>query len=296
MLQHQNTAPSKPARVVVLGSRGFIGRHLVADLTRDAIPLLAIGSDRIDLTQPDAGAQLAGLLRADDAVVMLNAITPDKGRDIDTLMRNLAMTRAVCAALAAQPVAHVVYVSSDAVYPFTTGLVNEGSPAAPTDLYGVMHRTREIMFGSAVKAPLAIVRPTLVYGADDSHNSYGPNRFRRQAAKDGKITLGGEGEETRDHIAVADVVRLIGLILSHRSSGKLNLATGHSVTFQDLARLVASRFDHAIEIAFTPRGAPITHRTFDVTASCKAFPTFAFTALQDGLTAAHATMLATADK
>lgn len=296
MLQHHHANPTKPARVVVLGSRGFIGRNLMAHLEDEAIPALAVGSDQLDLTNANAGEQLAGLLHADDAVVMLNAITPDKGRDIDTLMRNLAMARAICVALAKQPVAHVVYVSSDAVYPFTAALVNEDSPAAPIDLYGCMHRTREIMFESAVKAPLAIVRPTLVYGVDDSHNSYGPNRFRRQAAKDVKITLGGEGEETRDHIAVQDIVRLLGLILSHRSAGKLNLATGHSVSFQELARLVASRFDRPIEIAFTPRGAPITHRAFDVTACCKAFPTFAFTPLRDGIAATHAATLAAAKK
>ncbi len=292
MLQHHNATPTKPARVVVLGSRGFIGRHLIAHLKDEAISALAVGSDQIDLTGADAGERLAAVLRADDAVVMLNAITPDKGRDIDTMMRNLAMAHAVCVALAKQPVAHMVYVSSDAVYPFTAGLVSENSPAAPIDLYGSMHRTREIMFESTVKAPLAIVRPTLVYGADDSHNSYGPNRFRRQAAKDGKITLGGEGEETRDHIAVQDLVRLIGVIVSHRSAGKLNLATGRSVSFQELARLVAAQFDRPVEIVFTPRGSPVTHRTFDVTACRKAFPTFVFTPLRDGLSAAHAAMLA----
>lgn len=292
MLQHHNATPTKPDRVVVLGSRGFIGRHLIAHLKDEAISALAVGSDQIDLTGADAGERLAAVLRADDAVVMLNAITPDKGRDIDIMMRNLAMAHAVCVALAKQPVAHMVYVSSDAVYPFTAGLVSENSPAAPIDLYGSMHRTREIMFESTVKAPLAIVRPTLVYGTDDSHNSYGPNRFRRQAAKDGKITLGGEGEETRDHIAVQDLVRLIGVIVSHRSAGKLNLATGRSVSFQELARLVAAQFDRPVEIVFTPRGSPVTHRTFDVTACRKAFPTFVFTPLRDGLSAAHAAMLA----
>jgi nucleoside-diphosphate-sugar epimerase len=246
----------------------------------------------LDLTEPDAADRLAALLKAEDSVVMLNAVTPDKGRDIVTLIRNLVMARSVCDALTKKPCAHVAYVSSDAVYPFTAALVNEESPAAPVDLYGCMHRTREVMFESAIKAPLAILRPTLVYGADDSHNSYGPNRFRRQAAKDGKITLGGEGEETRDHIAVGDVVRLIGLCLTHRSSGKLNLATGRSISFGELAKLVAGRFDEQVEIVFTPRGAAATHRSFDVTACRKAFPTFIFTDLENGLTDAHRAVVA----
>src|SRR3546814_11446336 len=64
-----------------------------------------------------------------------------------------------------------------------------------------------------------LLRPTLIYGAEDTHNSYGPNRLRRMARKDARITLFGAGEETRDHISVDDVYRLILLTLRHRSEG-----------------------------------------------------------------------------
>jgi len=50
-----------------------------------------------------------------------------------------------------------------------------------------MHRTRELMLAAEAKAPLAILRLTAVYGAGDTHNSYGPNRFLRQALKDGRF-------------------------------------------------------------------------------------------------------------
>ena len=289
MLQHQFNTPQNPARVVILGARGFIGRNLLPILELQGIPVLAIGSQDFDLAAGDTPARLAAQLREGDAVVMLSAITPDKGRDTTALLRNIIMAKTVCDAIAKQPVAHKVYISSDAVYAFDQGgLVNEDSPAAPVDLYGCMHRTRELMFESAGGAPTAVLRPTLVYGAGDTHNSYGPNRFRRVATKDGKITLGGNGEETRDHIYVEDLARLIALVLRHRSSGCLNLATGRSISFHDLARLIAARTVRPAEIVLTPRGAPITHRSFDITACHKAFPEFLFTPLETGLTRAQA--------
>ncbi len=77
-------------------------------------------------------------------LVFLAALTPDKGRDSGTLMRNLAMGRAVCEATRGVELAQLVYASSDAVYSFATPSISEETPAIPLDLYGAMHRTREL--------------------------------------------------------------------------------------------------------------------------------------------------------
>ena len=291
MLEHELTESKDPVRVVVLGARGFIGAALAAHLKNVGVSVLGVTSADLDLTTDDAAGKLAERLTPEDSVVMLSALTPDKGRDITTFMRNLKMAQSVCSALETVPVQHVVHISSDAVYPFVDSDVNETSPAAPDDLFGTMHKAREVMFANAQKGPLAIVRPTLVFGSADTHNSYGPNRLRRMAKDDGKITLFGAGEETRDHIYIDDVVSLLALILSHRSLGLLNLATGTSIDFDTLARKVAGNFSPPVEVVHTDRNNPITYRQFDVTAINKAFPDFRFTPLEDGLTKAHQEML-----
>jgi UDP-glucose 4-epimerase len=286
-LEHRQLPPAEPARVVVLGARGFIGGALVRDLKSAGIPTLALASTDLDLAASDAAARLTALLQPEDALVFLSALTPDKGRDIASSMRNLRMGEAVAAALQARPVAHLVYISSDAVYPFDSGLVSEATPAAPIDLYGAMHRTRELMMQQVFKGPLAILRPTLVYGAADTHNSYGANRFRRMAEKDRKIVLGGNGEETRDHVLIDDLVAMIREVLRHRNHGILNLVTGQSVSFDELARLVAGLFSPAAEVVHTPRQSPITHRHFDSAIRRRAFPEFRFTPLLEGLRKVH---------
>jgi nucleoside-diphosphate-sugar epimerase len=198
------------------------------------------------------------------------------------------MAEAVCEAVRTVPVAQVVYMSSDAVYPMTEGLVSEDTPASPPDLYGTMHYAREVMFADSVKeAPLAILRCTLVLSVRDTHNSYGPNRFRRLAAENGEITLGGEGEETRDHILDADVAEVVRLALVHRSAGLVNVATGVSHSFREVADMVAGCFDPAPPVKGSPRGAPVTHRHFDVTALRRAFPGLGFTPLADAIRAVH---------
>lgn len=291
MLVHHNSHPRDPSRIVVVGAGGFVGRALGRALADTGIPRLDLVRPEYDLASPDATERVAATLRADDAVVMLAAVTPDKGRGFGAFAANLQMGQALCQAVGAVGVSHLVYVSSDAVYPMAEGLISEATAAAPTDLYGAMHLSRELMSGIATKAPVAILRPTLLYGFEDTHNSYGPNRLRRAAHKDGKITLFGNGEEMRDHVSVDDVAALIVKVLRYRSAGILNVATGRSISYKELAKKVAALFDRGIEITGSPRQNPITHRHFDVTAALTSFPGFRFTPLEDGLARAHKEML-----
>lgn len=288
MLEHHQEPPAAPERVVLLGAAGFIARALAGRLARKGAKVRAIGRSEIDLTLPGAGERLARELRAGDALVFLSALTPDKGRGTGAFLANVAMGAAVCAAIEANMPAHLVYVSSDAVYPFGPGVTQEASCAEPTDLYGAAHLAREIMVKGAAKCPVAILRPTLIYGAGDTHNSYGANRFRRTARKEGRIALFGAGEETRDHMFIDDVVALIDLTLQHRSAGILNLVSGRSVSFAELARMVAGQFPSEIEIVAMLRQTPVTHRSFDPANLRRAFPAFRLTPLEVGLAAAHA--------
>lgn len=291
-LSHAYSDPRKPDRVVVLGAGGFLGARLLKACVAAGIEVIGLGSRDIDLADASAPARLAERLRPKDVLVFLAALTPDKGRDSGALMCNLAMGRAVCEATRGVEIAQLVYASSDAVYPFATGLVSEATPAAPMDLYGAMHRTRELMLAAEAKAPLAILRYTAVYGAGDTHNSYGPNRFLRQAHKDGRVPLFGNGEETRDHLHVDDAVDLILKVVMRGSTGLLNLATGTSETFRTVAEMIAARAGRPVEIAPSPRQNPVTHRHFDVTDLLRAFPDARFVPLADGLAKTLADMRA----
>jgi UDP-glucose 4-epimerase len=280
-LQHQNLSPQNPARAVIIGAGGFVGSAIAQELAREHVPVLAITRKEIDLLQPDAGKKLADTLRGEDAVVFVSALAP--ARNTAALMQNLVMAQQVIATLSTRPVAHLVYISSDSVYADDANPVTERSPCAPSTMHGMMHAARELMLKSEVKAPIAILRPSLLYGARDPHNGYGPNRFRRLAEKGEAITLFGEGEERRDHVHVDDVARLAVQIVQRRSAGVLNVATGVSTSFREIAELVVAQVEKPVPIRGTPRQNPITHRHFDVTECLKAFPQFRYTPLRDGL-------------
>lgn len=294
MLIHENTTPQPPSRVVVIGARGMVGGAIVQELEHTMIPTLALGRAELDLLAGDADRRLIEHLQETDAVVFVSAIAPAK--NVTHMMDNLRMAEAACRAFAQRMPAHLLYISSDAIYSDDANPVTEASPAAPSTTHGMMHAARELMFRSTVTCPYACLRPTLIYGAKDPHGGYGPNRFRRQAAKGEPISIFGEGEEKRDHVAVEDVARLARLILMHRSRGALNAVTGVATSFADIATIVARQFTPRVKIVSQPRPGPrphLLHRFFDITACHKAFPEFHFERLEDGLARVHRECAAT---
>ena len=262
VLTNLQPTAQKPARVVVLGALGFIGGTILRRLQAEGINLLALDLPAFDLLAPDAAPTLAAALRPTDTLIFISARAPCKNNTM--LLDNLRMAEAVCAALRRQPVGHVIYQSSDAVYRDAREPMTEASCAEPGTLHGLMHLAREVMLKSEFSGPLTFIRPTLVYGLNDPHNGYGPNRFRRLAA---------EGELAR-------------LVVLHRSVGIANAVTGEVVSFRQLAEFTAAQFPSRVAVKGSPRTGPMPHngyRAFTPSAALRAFPGFRFTPWREGL-------------
>jgi nucleoside-diphosphate-sugar epimerase len=222
------------------------------------------------LIAPDAIRKLRAILQRDDAVVVTSALTPEKGRDRATFLKNVAMIDNLCATLGQAACAHIVYVSSDSVY----------------DLYALAHIVREKLLAKACQSantPLAIVRPSAIYGAGDTHDSYGPNRFLRTARTEGKITLFGQGEEARDHVYIDDVAQIILECLLRGSTGVINAVSGTALTFHEVARKIVAAIGRPVAIETTARRVSIVHKRFDPAALFQAFPGFVTTSLDAGI-------------
>ena len=203
------------------------------------------------------------------------------------MIENLKMGEAVCEVLRKTPVRHVVYISSDAVYADCDQPLTEISCAQPQSLHGIMHLARETMLSQGFSGPLSILRPTLIYGRDDPHNGYGPNRFYRLALRGQEIQLFGNGEERRDHIWVEDVAQVVCEAVIHQKEGYFNLATGELATFRTIAEIcveVAGR--RGVKITTIPRVQPMPHggfRPISVARLRASFPEFHPVGIRKGL-------------
>ncbi len=284
MLTHLQLSPKNPSRVVILGAGGFVASAVERRLRDAAIPVLALPRTTLDLKLDKAGERLASYLRPDDALLFAAANAPVKNEEM--LVANIQMGAAVCQALRASPVQHVIYISSDAVYADSDQPLTEQSCAQPASLHGAMHLTREVMLYNSVADTLCILRPTLIYGADDPHNGYGPNQFCRLAAAGEDIILFGNGEERRDHVWVEDVAKIVTRVLLFQSIGCLNIATGKVHSFREIAELVCQLFSDQVEVTARARIGQMPHngcRPFNTVATANTFTDFDFVTIDNGL-------------
>ena len=284
MLQHRNSVPKLPNRVVVIGAGGFIASEIVSAVVGCGVEVLKLGRPSLDLLQSKSVRLLKSVLQPGDSVVFAAAHAPV--RNLEMFQSNIIMLENLVEALVDVNVSHLVYLSSDAVYSDSRNLLSEKSSTGPSSMHGAMHLTREIVLRDLLGDRLAIVRPTLVYGSRDPHNGYGPNRFVRSARANGEIQIFGSGEEYRDHISVNDVAEIINQILQMKSAGVINAVTGDPVTFRDIADAISEDIADVVKVVSLPRFGPMPHdgyRAFDVSLLREKFPTIELMGWRDGM-------------
>lgn len=284
MLRHLHNKPIIPKRTVVIGGGSFVGKAIISKLEKANMHYLALGREQVDLTAPDAAVILQEYLKSTDSVIAISAKAPCRNPE-DFAINSVIIKNLFDTFNHVEP-EYILNISSDAVYPDEPTPLHEGVPAAPTSMHGAMHLSREIAF-QGLGIPLGILRPTLIYGALDPHNGYGPNQFRRLANNHKDITLFGEGEERRDHVHIDDVSELALRMLLLQSTGHLNAATGNVMSFREIAERVVELTGNEIEIVGTARNGPMPHngyRPFDAAKTVEAFPGFKYIQLEEGLT------------
>ncbi len=293
---------------LVTGGAGFIGSHLCDALIRrgDTVRVLDdLSTGRRSNLPPDATlltgdvadpAAVAAAMDGVDGCFHLAAIASvEKGVTdwLGTHRANLTGTIAVFDAIRRQgSKIPVVYASSAAVYGDTPVPIAETAPKAPLSAYGADK------YGCELHARVA----SHVHGIPNVglrfFNVYGPRQdpkspysgvisiFCERIAAGLPVSIFGDGQQTRDFVYVADVIRalLAAMALKPADSPVFNVCTGIPTSVAGLAGLIAELAGKPLS-AHTkpPRAGEIRHSRGQLEAADRVLGTRDRVALRTGL-------------
>ncbi len=270
------------SRAVVTGGAGFIGHHLVNALVERGDEVIVIddlssGDFRnrinpaaefvpLDISFEDIEVTLEDLFAGVDCIFHLAArprVQYSLEYPIETTEVNVTGTLKVLYAAHKANVRRVVCASSSSVYGDSQQLpLTEDMPLNPMSPYALQKKHLEDWCRMFAQEPYKLETVALrffnVYGAGaDPNGAYALviAKFLEQMRQGQKLTITGDGEQTRDFTHVSDVVRAMLFAAESKLVGKgeaINIGGGEETSVNKIAKLIGGNTTH-IEARLEPR-------------------------------------------
>ena len=267
-------ATDRPARrrILVTGATGFIGRHLIGELSaQHYVRALARRTSRIEFLQQykhvdimygdlDTGQGLDDALRTIDLVIhcaaRTNATTYYQYHQTNTMG-----TYHLVQAMQRMSVDTMLFLSTNAVSGPSSSLhpVCEGDEVRPISYYGsTKKRAEDIIIQSGLH--YLILRPVAVYGPYDMDML----RYIRLIAQ-GICPVIGFGEKYLNLIYVKDLVRLILMCVSHNSfeNEVFFVHDGQCYQFTHIVRTISQLLGRRVHIVRVPKSIAMLYSIFN---------------------------------
>jgi len=254
-------------KLLVLGSEGFIGSHIVKYFY--SIGWNVVGCDLSDLSCLPYKYFKISLLSNDIDEIFQNdqydfCINAAGSGNVsysvnfplsDFEANTLSVVRLLDSLRKYSPNCKYLHISSAAVYGNPNELpIKESSSLRPVSPYGWHKLMSELAcneYSELYKLKTAIIRPFSVYGPGLKKQLFWDLYLKAKSGS--RIELFGTGEETRDFIFISDLVNAVALIVSQSafSANVFNVAGGSSTKIKTAAETFLDNSATAHEVVFT---------------------------------------------
>jgi UDP-glucose 4-epimerase len=245
--------------ILVTGGAGFIGKHLVRSLlekdylvtifdnfsnsTKESISsLVEMGAKIIegDITKSH---EVLNAVKDHEIIIHLAAkisVSESISNPLDTFQVNVEGTKNILTACEKNNVKKLIVASSAAVYGEGTPNVKliEESELNPISPYGQSKVKMELVikeFESKHNINCIMLRFFNIFGIGQSSEYAGViTKFIEKIKQDKHLEIFGDGMQTRDFVAIEDVISSILNSIKFGTSGTYNIASGKSCTIKNL--------------------------------------------------------------
>jgi len=233
--------------ILILGHTGFIGKYVDTYL-KNTFHITGVSSSCCNLFDKNSIEQYIQSLNERVTIIFSSSIVRTVDNSFDSYTKNVLMANNIGEAIIkSQYIEQVVFLSTIDVYGAKVeSILNEESIPNPSDYYSISKLTSEFIlkkFCESKQIPLTILRLPGVYGINEVSSTIGKIIDN---AKKGNITIFGLGNETRDFLFIADLVKVIEKVIEIQYDGLLNVVSGKSFSILEIAQEVKKLFECTI--------------------------------------------------
>lgn len=259
-------------KVLITGHRGFVGRYFMERLEGNDI----FGIDIKD--GYDCRTFFKGFDTQFDLVIHLAAIVGGRetieGRPL-AVADNFSIDAEFFQWCLKTKPKKVVYFSSSAAYPISyqqegsqrllrEDMQNQYGIKLPDMTYGWSKLAGEYL--ASFVDNVYIFRPFSGYGSDQDLNYPFPMYVKRAVERQDPFEVWGPGTQTRDFIHIRDIVEAVLTAIENPPCGPINLGTGRSTSFIELAEMCMDAVGYKGQIITRPdKPVGCMHRVSDNT-------------------------------
>jgi nucleoside-diphosphate-sugar epimerase len=270
------------SKVLVCGATGFIGRNLCERLAARADLEVTGVWNRVE--PPPGMRELPGLrlVRADltdrnqvesvvagQEIILQAAAVTSGAKDITTrpyihVTDNAVMNALLMRAAFEHHARHFLFFSCSVMYPsgplpvretdFNFTMAERYHASGWTKVY---HEKMCEFYARLGRARYTVIRHSNIYGPHDKYDLershfFGATITKVLTARDGRITVWGDGSEARDLLHVSDLVDFVELALARQTDPfeLVNIGAGVAVPVRDLVRQIVAASGRALTVEF----------------------------------------------
>ena len=244
--------PAQGRICAVTGSAGFVGTHLVPQLTRLGWHVLPLQRSQLDIGDKKAVAAFLQVKQVSDVVHLAAESNPASGNPRSFYESNAFLTEAMleAAALSALP-GRFMLLSATSVYGDGGAQpLDEDAPRRPLNHYGASKLLAEVISDwHRPQLDITIIRPSNCIGQGQKQNYLVPKLVKAFASRQPEITIGDQ-DIARDMVDIRDATDIIcrALAAPPRSIERVNAASGRATPIRTIIETLARLTGHSPQI------------------------------------------------
>ena len=238
----------------MLGHSGFVGGAVSDALTRSGYNVIGASSRECDLLNPSATARFLDTLPSGVSVVFSSVILRSPHDNQETMVKNISMVSNFLAGVPKDRMRALVYLSSTSLYGRNPQLpITEQTLPSPANFYDISKVANEslLTMPGVLDCPVTVLRLPGIYGPGDRGESL-VGRFLNQLRSTGSVSIFGDGSTRRDLAAIGDISAVIEGVLKKPLDGRLNVASGDSLSIRRIMETVADAAGLTPKINYGP--------------------------------------------